>query len=472
VSNSIKSTFDDLVKNALSWGSNLIGNIIQGIQDKWNDLTETVGSVADIISNYLGFHSPTKKGPGSDADTWTPNLISMLAGGLSSGSSTIGAAAKGVVSTLADEMAKLADIEPVVSAKVKQPEAPALPKMPDAPTVEYQANANMVECTDSVTQEIETKAAAIEMETPTVDTPTITPEVETLTPEAITPQVNTPTVEMPEAQTQTPEITPKVDSPAITPTVAPVEPVSAEIQQPEPVMPVVEQPDTATVDVETQSAAVEALTPEVDVPAIRPDIELQSAEIEVLTPEPVAAQVETPEITPTVGDIEAPEPIIQRAEVLIPSIEPLVQQAAIEVLTPTAETPGIVQDVELQAVELEVSSGSLQDDIVTIFKSAAVLFAKTVSNISFSTATASGGQSAFSTGFTELMEDIKLQAAKFSASSSDLLTKLRTPAVDMEMPVPAGAGGGNVFYVNISGSNAEEIWEQLEQKMHRMGGKW
>ena len=74
----------NLATNATNWGRNLIQNLINGINDKLAGLSGTVSHVAGTIWKFLGFHSPTKEGPGSDADTWGPNLIRMYAQGITS----------------------------------------------------------------------------------------------------------------------------------------------------------------------------------------------------------------------------------------------------------------------------------------------------------------------------------------------------------------------------------------------------
>ncbi|MCM3699189.1 phage tail tape measure protein [Paenibacillus macerans] len=65
-----------------SWGSNLIDMMVSGIRSKFTSLTSAVTDAAGIIGDFLGFHSPTERGPASDSDTWAGNFVSMFAGGL------------------------------------------------------------------------------------------------------------------------------------------------------------------------------------------------------------------------------------------------------------------------------------------------------------------------------------------------------------------------------------------------------
>lgn len=63
-------------------GKNLIQMIIDGIKSMLGAVGNVASSVAQSIKNNLGFHSPTPQGPGRDADTWMPNLMTMLAAGI------------------------------------------------------------------------------------------------------------------------------------------------------------------------------------------------------------------------------------------------------------------------------------------------------------------------------------------------------------------------------------------------------
>jgi uncharacterized protein YceK len=50
------------------------------------------------VKNILGFHSPAREGPGSDADTWAPNLVKMFASGIEGGAGDARTAAHSVIS--------------------------------------------------------------------------------------------------------------------------------------------------------------------------------------------------------------------------------------------------------------------------------------------------------------------------------------------------------------------------------------
>lgn len=86
--------FSDLFKKAYDWGKNLIKCIVDGINAAIEWVGDSIKSVGQKIKDFLGFSSPTKKGPGHTADEWMPNMMDMFAKGIH---------------------AKLPDIETVVS---------------------------------------------------------------------------------------------------------------------------------------------------------------------------------------------------------------------------------------------------------------------------------------------------------------------------------------------------------------------
>ena len=79
---SLGTFFTDLGKSAMEWGWNLISMFLDWIKAKTKALQDWIANIASSIADYLWFHSPTKKGPNSDADKWMPNLINMLSKGL------------------------------------------------------------------------------------------------------------------------------------------------------------------------------------------------------------------------------------------------------------------------------------------------------------------------------------------------------------------------------------------------------
>jgi len=77
-----KDWIDNLIGDAYNWGRNLIGNIVDGIKSMIGRVRNAVSNVANTIKDFLGFSSPANKGPGAEADKWTPNLMEMFAAGI------------------------------------------------------------------------------------------------------------------------------------------------------------------------------------------------------------------------------------------------------------------------------------------------------------------------------------------------------------------------------------------------------
>jgi hypothetical protein len=85
VAGSILDAASGLAGKMYKWGINSIQGFIDGIYAMIRNVRSAASSVAKAVSDYLGFHSPTKEGPGSDADTWIPNLLGMMVNGVEDG---------------------------------------------------------------------------------------------------------------------------------------------------------------------------------------------------------------------------------------------------------------------------------------------------------------------------------------------------------------------------------------------------
>lgn len=85
-----------LADKALHWGENMIGQFIQGIKNSAGGVLSAVSGIAGNIASVLGFHSPPPDGPAADSDTWMPNFIGMLVGGLHAGHGQVASAAAGL----------------------------------------------------------------------------------------------------------------------------------------------------------------------------------------------------------------------------------------------------------------------------------------------------------------------------------------------------------------------------------------
>jgi len=74
--------FGSLIAKAYTWGRNLIKSFVAGMYATFTSIEYAVKNAAKIIKSYLGWYSPTEKGPGRDSDKWGPNFMDMLASGI------------------------------------------------------------------------------------------------------------------------------------------------------------------------------------------------------------------------------------------------------------------------------------------------------------------------------------------------------------------------------------------------------
>lgn len=96
------SSIKDLPKQALTWGRDMIVGFIKGIKNKISSLTKGIKEVASVVSKYLHFSVPDI-GPLADADTWMPDMIDLLVGGMRDNKYKLAAEAENLASTLSLE---------------------------------------------------------------------------------------------------------------------------------------------------------------------------------------------------------------------------------------------------------------------------------------------------------------------------------------------------------------------------------
>lgn len=102
--------FDQLTKNAVTWGNNFMVGFLNGMIPIINQIISTVEQVAQEIANYLGFHSPTKKGPGATLNEWGVGMMTGLAQGIVDSLPLISSAVTLVANQLYSLSAKGADV--------------------------------------------------------------------------------------------------------------------------------------------------------------------------------------------------------------------------------------------------------------------------------------------------------------------------------------------------------------------------
>lgn len=76
-----KEGFTNRIKDAATWGRDLITNFINGIKQKWNDLKSTMSNLAGTVKSYIGFSEP-ETGPLSNFHTYAPDMMELFAQGI------------------------------------------------------------------------------------------------------------------------------------------------------------------------------------------------------------------------------------------------------------------------------------------------------------------------------------------------------------------------------------------------------
>jgi TP901 family phage tail tape measure protein len=103
---SISDKFGSLASQAIDWGKNMIQGFGNGIGKMKDWLLDKAKGILDGIKNFFGFGSPTKEGPGSDADKWAPNLMKMYGETMLATLPAVEEATKRVADTVHDGLTK------------------------------------------------------------------------------------------------------------------------------------------------------------------------------------------------------------------------------------------------------------------------------------------------------------------------------------------------------------------------------
>ena len=96
-------------KNMYTWGSDLMHNMVSGISSGLRTLKDKVSEAASTIRSYLHFSQPDV-GPLADFNTWMPDMMSQLAGGIAKDTDK--------VRKQVENLAGVMSLEPTVQANV------------------------------------------------------------------------------------------------------------------------------------------------------------------------------------------------------------------------------------------------------------------------------------------------------------------------------------------------------------------
>ena len=99
--NTLWSSFwTNLGSRAFQWGNNIVLSLAQGMRDRFRLIVQAGGALAVIVRDFMGWESPTKKGPGRHSHKWGPNLVKMIAGGIEDNVGLVSSASMKVASAL------------------------------------------------------------------------------------------------------------------------------------------------------------------------------------------------------------------------------------------------------------------------------------------------------------------------------------------------------------------------------------
>ena len=89
----------DLPGKELTWGRDMIDNLINGIKDKVGGIADAIGGIAGTISSYIHFSEPDV-GPLKDFHTFMPDMINEMIKGINSGVPRLASAMNGLASSM------------------------------------------------------------------------------------------------------------------------------------------------------------------------------------------------------------------------------------------------------------------------------------------------------------------------------------------------------------------------------------
>lgn len=100
----IKSKIQQKVKQAKTWGKDLIKNFVDGIKEKWKQLKSSVEKIPEAFKKLLG-HSTPEEGPMKDDDKWMPDFMDNLISGIDGKLPQLKSSVDNVAGTISDDFA-------------------------------------------------------------------------------------------------------------------------------------------------------------------------------------------------------------------------------------------------------------------------------------------------------------------------------------------------------------------------------
>lgn len=108
---SISNWFGNLIDSAFDWGKNLIDGFIDGIKSMINGVKKAVKSVVNTVADFLGFHSPAKKGEGRFIVDWGSNMIAGFIEGMNKAMPELQKSARSIMPVIKNEIINTTQID-------------------------------------------------------------------------------------------------------------------------------------------------------------------------------------------------------------------------------------------------------------------------------------------------------------------------------------------------------------------------
>jgi phage regulator Rha-like protein len=103
IKNAFFSKFNELKDAALTWGRDMIANLVSGITSKLKDVKDAANGIGNAIKERLHFSEPDV-GPLSDFHTWMPDMMKGLSDGMIQNLGEVENAANQVAGAIAQPM--------------------------------------------------------------------------------------------------------------------------------------------------------------------------------------------------------------------------------------------------------------------------------------------------------------------------------------------------------------------------------
>lgn len=91
------------------WGANLGKMFADGVSSQAGLVAAAANNLMSQVASLMAFQSPTEEGPGSDSDTWAPNLVKMFADGIRDTASVVYDSAEEMMQGLSDRFYSLVE---------------------------------------------------------------------------------------------------------------------------------------------------------------------------------------------------------------------------------------------------------------------------------------------------------------------------------------------------------------------------